>query len=107
MAIVSIRTFSDPFYTMTVPLDGTDYLFEFRFNQREACWYFDISLTDGTLLVAGVKVVCHRPLLRRFADTRLPKGILIAASNSEDTDPPGIDELGEGRRVELVYQQAT
>lgn len=107
MAIVSIRTFSDPFYTMTVPLDGTDYAFEFRFNHRENCWYFDISLSDGTLLVAGVKVICHRPLLARFANVHLPKGILIAASNSEDTSPPGLEELGEGLRVELIYQTAS
>lgn len=103
MALEAIRTFDDPFYSMTVALDGSDYLFEFRYNQREDCWYFDLSLTDGTLLVAGVKVVCNRPLLKRFVDTRLPPGTLIAFSSTNDASPPGLTELGEDRRVTLVY----
>lgn len=103
MSLLSLRTFDDPFYSMITNLDGTDYLFEFRYNQREDCWYFDLSLTDGTLLVAGIKVVCNRPLLRKFVDTRLPPGTLIALSNTTDASPPGLEELGEDRRVTLIY----
>lgn len=99
----SLRTFEDPFYTMTTVLDGTDYLFEFRHNQREDCWYFSISLTDGTLLVAGVKVVCDRPLLRRFTNVRLPPGILLAFANTTDKSPPKLADLGQDRRVTLIY----
>lgn len=99
----SLRTFEDPFYTMTTTLDGADYLFEFRYSQREACWYFTISLTDGTPLVAGVKVVCNRSLLERFADVRLPPGKLIAFATGPDASPPALDELGEDRRAILVY----
>lgn len=99
----ALRTFEDPFYTMTTTLDGSDYVFEFRYNQREECWYFSISLTDGTLLVAGVKVVCERKLLSRFADVRLPPGILVAYANTNDTSPPKLTELGQDRRVTLMY----
>lgn len=99
----SLRTFDDPFYTMTTVLDGTDYLFEFRHNQREDCWYLSVSLTDGTLLVAGVKVVSDRPLLTRFADVRLPPGMLVAFANTSDKSPPKLAELGEDRRVTLIY----
>lgn len=103
MAIVSLRTFSDPFYTCTVNLDGSDYLFEWRYNQREDAWYFDIALTDGTTLARGIKVVCLLPLLKRFADSRLPKGQLIAWPNTDSRKLPGLDELGEDRRVTLLY----
>lgn len=99
----SLRTFEDPFYTMTTVLDGTDYLFEFRHSQREDCWYFSISLTDGTLLAAGVKVVADRPLLSRFANVRLPPGMLVAFANTTDKTPPKLAELGEDRRVTLIY----
>lgn len=99
----SLRTFDDPFYTMTVPLDGTDYLFEFRHNQREDCWYFSISLTDGTALASGVKVVSDRPLLSRFGDVRLPPGMLVAFANTSDKSPPRLADLGEDRRVTLIY----
>ena len=107
MSIESLRTFEDPFYTMTVALDGSDYLFEFRYNQRETCWYFDISLSDGTVLVRGVKVVCSYPLLRRFADNRLPPGTLMGVSNTDDRSPPTLLELGEDKRVTLIYFSAS
>lgn len=107
MAIQSLRTFEESFYTMTTALDGSDYLFEFRYNQRENVWYFSISLSDGTLLVSGVKIVCNRPLLTRFADVRLPPGVLIAFANTTDESPPGLTELGEDRRVTLLYYDAS
>lgn len=98
-----LRTFEDPFYTMTSTLEGTDFVLEFRYSQREETWYFSVSLTDGTSLVSGVKVVCNRPLLARFADNRLPKGELVATALGPDASPPRLTELGEGKRVELVY----
>lgn len=101
--MVSLRTFTDPFYRMTTSLDGRDYVFEFRHNQREDSWYFSIYLPDGTLLVAGVKVVCNIPLLRKFSDSRLPQGLLVALSKTQDTSPPGIEALGEEGRVTLIY----
>lgn len=103
MSIVSVRTFEDPFYNEVVTLDGSDYLLEFRYNQREDRWYFDVSLTDGTMLVRGVKVVCGVPLLTRYADARLPKGALVALPNTTGNTSPGLKELGEDRRVTLFY----
>ncbi len=107
MSVEVIRTFEDPFYTMTVTLDGSDFTFEFRYNQREDAWYFDLSLQDGTLLVRGVKVVCLRPLLRRYADTRLPKGTILAFPNTNSRALPGLLELGEDKRVTLLYFSAS
>lgn len=107
MSIEVIRTFEDPFYTMTVALDGSDFFFDFRYNQREDRWYFDIALTDGTMLVRGVKVVCGIPLLRKFADTRLPLGSIVALPNTPDNTAPGLLELGDGKRVTLLYFDAS
>lgn len=101
-----LRTYSDPFYTTSTVLDGTDYALEFRYSQREEAWYFSIGLTDGTPLVSGVKVVCNRALLSRFADVRLPPGRLVAFSTSPDKSPPKLEELGQGKRVELTYVTA-
>jgi hypothetical protein len=91
---------------MTVTLDGSDYLFEFRFNQREGRWYFDVALTDGTVLVRGIKVVCNTDLLKRFGDTRLPPGKLVAFANTSSREAPGQLELGEDKRVTLLYFDA-
>lgn len=103
MSIYSLRTFSDPFYTETVPLDGTDYVFDWRYNQREKSWYFSIATSSGDPLASGVKVVCGVSLLGRFADLRLPPGVLMALSNTSDASPPGLTELGQEQRVTLIY----
>jgi len=103
MAVQTIPTFDDPFYDMTVALEGQSYVFDFRFNQRESCWYFSIALPDGTELLSGVKVVCSREFLHRAADVRLPRGLLIAIPNGDDASPPGPSELGVDRRVTLTY----
>ncbi len=93
----------DPFYAFTVNLGGRDYVFDFRYNQRENAWYFSIALPDGTELANGVKVVCRTSLIHRWSDVRLPPGLIMAIANGDDESPPGIGELGEDRRVTLCY----
>jgi len=101
----TIPTFSDPFYTITVGLDGRDYLFEFRYNQRENTWNLSIFDTAGTALTRGVKVVCAIPLLRhqQTHTPELPQGLLMAIPSGTDDSPPGLEDFGEGKRVELMY----
>lgn len=103
MSILTIPTTSDPFYSQTVNLEGVDYLFEFRWNQRESSWYLAIYQSDETLL-CSVKVVTNWDLLRRFTDPRLPPGPLFAKANPlGDTTNPGLTDFGPGLRVELKY----
>ncbi len=99
----TIPTSSDPFYTQVSDFDGVNYNLQFRYNQREECWYLSIADDIGNDIVNGVKIVCSIPLLRRFSDTRLPPGELIAAVNGPDDSPPSLTELGAGLRVELHY----
>ena len=102
--ISSIPTSQDlPFFTQVTTLDGISYLLSFRWNQRESCWYLSIALQDETPLADGIKIVCNVYLLRKFVDIRLPPGQLMAIANNNDTSPPGIDELGQDRRVTLLY----
>lgn len=107
MSILSVPTSDDPFYTQVSDLDGTDFILEFRYNQRENAWYFGVSLTDTTRLVSGVKVVCDVDLLGRFSDNRLPPGKLMAVANEQNDTVPGMGELGVDRRVTLVYVEAS
>lgn len=101
--ILQIPTFDSPFYTQVIDLDGVDYLFDFRYNQRENAWYFSIALVDETPLVSGIKIVVNVGLLQRFPSPLLPPGLLIALSNTTDQSPPGIGELGTTSRVTLLY----
>lgn len=111
-----VPTFPDaPFYTMTTVLDGTVYVFAFKYSEREDRWYFNLSLNDGTLLIAGVKVICNIDLLATLASVLKPQGMLIAKGLHIQTEtlqgkqaaPPGFGELGSGRRVRLFYIPAS
>lgn len=103
----------DPNYSISTNLDGTDYALTFRYSGRENCFYLDLYLTDGTLLCGGRKVVCSIPIWNQFNyDPRIPQGALIAQPVSGASDgPAGFDangngELGDGRRVVLLYYSA-
>lgn len=106
MSVFTIPTFDDPFYDQVTDLDGTDYLLEFRYNQRENCWYLSISLQDETPLVTGIKLVCNVNLTGRVADHRMPLGVLMAVANNPDDSTPGMGELGVDKRVTLCYLDA-
>lgn len=99
-------------YRQTTSLDGRDYIFRFRWNQREGTWFFSLSDAEDDPIVEGVKVIVQLPLLRLVTDPRKPPGIILALdTQAEETDfsaspkttaqDPGLFELGE--RVTLLY----
>jgi hypothetical protein len=101
-----VPTFPDvPNYTMSPTFDGVQYLLGFRFSEREACYYLDLSLSDGTLLIAGKKIVVGVSLWKRHRyNTLVPQNHLVCgASTGQSQDPPTIGELGSGRRCSLFY----
>jgi len=92
------------FFNERVTLDGRDYTLQFRWNQREGRWYLSVADAENNLIAASIKIVANWPLLRYYRhDPRIPPGELIAQDISPDGTPPGFDELGIGRRVELTY----
>ena len=101
-----IPTFPDiPNYVISANLDGTLYQLQFRLSEREACWYLDLSLNDGTPLVGGKKVVCNVSLFRRHRyNPLLPQGhIAVYPSAGQSDEPPNLGELGTGRRCSMFY----
>lgn len=95
-----------PLYSERVTLDGSEYIFAFDWNDREGRWYLSISTVDGLPLALGIKLVANWPLLRRFTDSRLPPGHLIAADiSSQAGESPAYAELGA--RVKLMYFPVT
>jgi hypothetical protein len=86
-------------------LDGVEYLLDFEWEDRESCWYMNIFDQDQNPLAYGIKLVINTPLLRRFRDPRLPKGLLFCGDLSEsETDIAAPGDLGN--RVPLVYLTA-
>jgi len=93
-----------PFYTQKTRLDGVDYILGFRYSQREDRWYFSIYDSEENPILLGLKLVTNWPLLQAYRfNTLVPPGEIMAIDLTNDGTPPGLDELGEGKRVQLTY----
>lgn len=90
-------------FTQVTALDGTNYVFVFRWNERAQAWHFDLYTEDGEPIAMGVRVVVSWPLLRRCVSARRPPGELIAVDTTGQGDP-GRSDLGA--RVQLQYIEA-
>lgn len=92
-----------PFFYQTTTLDGTAYVLEFRYNQREQVYYLRILLPDQTVLAQGIKIVSNYRLLQAYANAKMPPGEIVAMAQGVNDTPAALGELGNGQRVELVY----
>lgn len=91
-------------FSFDCQLDGTTYLFAFRWNERDAQWLFDLSDVDRVPIVSGVAVVVDFPLGARCADARMPPGMLVAVDTTGAHADPGETDLGA--RTVIVYTTA-
>lgn len=108
MATLVVPVTTDPFQSFRIRLDGTDYLLSLAYNQREDRIYLSLADDEENPIVSGIKVLANFPLLFRHRyDTRVPPGELMAVDTTTDGSPPGLGELGEGLRVQLVYFEAS
>lgn len=91
-----------PAWRQRTPLDGTDYLLDFFWNERASAWYISIFTVDGEPLLLSKKLVCGVPLLaRKRWDSRIPPGEIMAVDWNDSIDVPGLENLGEA--VILYY----
>src|ERR1700733_16174280 len=99
-----IATSADPYYSLRTRLDGRDYNLRFAWNDREERWYLSISDDQDNLLLAGIKLVANTPLIRYYhSDPNVPPGEFWVIDQTPDGSPPGLVELGENSRCQLVY----
>jgi hypothetical protein len=95
------------YHSFKTRLQGRDFIFRLSFNEREERWYLSLLDEEETPLLQSVKLLANWPLLRHYRfDPRLPPGELMAIDPTGNGDPPTLDELGEGLRVELTYFEA-
>ena len=108
---VLIPTLSDgsTYYTTRVNLDGTDYDLEFSWSTREERWYLNVyHAALGTALVLHLKLVLSWPIWRYYHHVEgMPAGELFVLTRSADDSAPGLEDLGEGLRCELIYYPLT
>jgi hypothetical protein len=101
-----VPTLSDgtPYYSQRTNLDGVDYQLDFQWSTRESRWYLSLRDTSGDLLAGPAKINTNWLIFhRRYRRPGMPTGEIWCLSLGSSTDPPGLDELGAGRRCELTY----
>lgn len=104
MAVVTLPLRPDlNAYSFQTELEGITYGFRFRWNEREAGWYFDLYDGEGVLLRASNRVVIDFPLLVRARGGAYPPGQFFAVDTGTDGDP-GLNDLGA--RVQALYYES-
>ena len=72
-----------PHIEQVTDLEGTSFVFTFRWNEREQRWYLDLRDTDGAAILLGVKMVANWQILRLLVDSdRRPPGEIIVQDTS-------------------------
>jgi len=91
---------AEPF-DQVLQLDGSKYLFRFRWAARASAWLLSIHDDQDVELIAGLALVNTSDLLRPFNDERLPPGQLSVV----DVDGTGLDagKADLGGRVQMFY----
>jgi hypothetical protein len=92
------------YFTQKTRFEGRDFILKFAYNSREERYYLHIFDEQEEPILMGLKLVANWPLLRHYRyEPRLPPGELMAVDLTGDGSPPTLNELGEGKRVELTY----
>lgn len=89
-------------YTLAVPIDDEQILFDVRWNSRDAAWYLDIYEADDSIIALNVKVVVGIRLAKRSQHEFFQNHIIIAVDTANTGKDPGFDDLNT--RVLLVVQ---
>lgn len=84
---------------MVVTLADVDYRLTLAYNTRDARWYLDVALSDGTDLVNGVPLVTDTPLLLRHSNEDLPAGILMLVDVTGEGAEGAKADLGNTRKL--------
>ena len=89
-------------YTQQVTLDNVPYILEFSWNDRGNYWYIDISKTDQTSIITGIKLVLNYDILRQHVMPDLPTGQLYIIDTTGDFTKIKRDDFENGR-LQIVY----
>lgn len=92
-------------YRFATAIGEETYVFDVRWNRRDACWYLDLFEADGTTAVFhGVKIVLGAHLGRMHRHRLLDQGAFVAHDTSGQLADAGFADLGT--RVLVFYVPA-
>jgi|SRR5262245_19290714 len=93
------------FFSQRVELEGTSYILDFSWNERNKLWKLSVFTADGDPLVRGVSLVSNRSLLRRYKSKEgFPPGDLMMLDPTHTIDRADYGQLGTD--VSLTYYLA-
>jgi len=92
-------------YEFKTDLEGTRYIFTFRFNTRANRWIVDILQDDKTMILSGIPLVLGTDLIGRFQNADLPPGNLFLVNLENEYAECGRNDLGND--VLLMYQESS
>ena len=97
-----------PDTTYRTQLGGEEYLLRLRYNSRCSRWYIELYDAANNLVRGGNKLLTDWLLWSSILQlSGFPNALLIPQTLAPSEEPPEINELGEGERVELsVFQDA-
>jgi len=81
-------------FRVNTVLEGTEFIFDVRWNGRDSAWYMDLLDVDGDLIRAGMKIALGSPMGIRVADARFPDGLFSPSDLSNSGVDAGFDDLG-------------
>lgn len=82
-------------------LEDIAYVLRLDWNERSERWHLDIFDADETPLKVGLPLNINSDIIGRFADTRLPPGLIMLYDTSGQNEEAGRDDLGD--RCMLLY----
>ncbi len=96
------------FQRQRIALDGRIYTLGLMWNQWASFWSLSLWDSEESPIVLGIRLVCDWPVLRFYRyDSRTPPGEFMAHDLTGSRAPPGFDDFGIGKRVELTYYAQT
>lgn len=90
------------YYRFSTTIDGASYLFDVRWNSRDAAWYFDVLEADETPIAHGLKLVLGCYIGRRLPHPLVRDGVLVAVDLSGAAREATFDDLGTRVVVEWI-----
>jgi hypothetical protein len=88
-------------YRFATAIETVNYIFEVRWNTRDAAWYLNVLESDETPIIYGAKVVLGAYIGRRVDHPLFNDGVLVASDTSGAGLDAGFNDFGT--RVLLQY----
>lgn len=88
-------------YRFTTVIETKQYVFDVRWNTRDAAWYFDVLDADESPIVKSIKVVLGAYLGRLSHHPLFTNGVMVAVDLSGQELDATFDDFGT--RVAIQY----